>query len=136
MAGTLAISLTARAFRRSSFRAFPADLPDRTASSIPYSRASNCTECFYIFDFCDNFAFFRENPKGKDAVLQQSLQERVFNLKAQILLKLQGPEFGSQELTAFRRELSEGMAGQVAALDRSGFAVRLHLREVERFSPS
>ena len=91
-------------------------------------------KCFYIFDFCDNFAFFRENPKGKDAVLQQSLQERVFNLKAQILLKLQGPEFGSQELTAFRRELSEGMAGQVAALDRSGFAVRLHLREVERFS--
>ena len=50
-------------------------------------------KCFYIFDFCDNFAFFRENPKGKDAVLQQSLQERVFNLKAQILLKLQGPEF-------------------------------------------
>ena len=91
-------------------------------------------KCFYIFDFCDNFAFFRENPKGKDAVLQQSLQERVFNLKAQIVLKLQGPEFGSEELTAFRRELSEGMAGQVAALDRSGFAVRLHLREVERFS--
>lgn len=91
-------------------------------------------KCFYIFDFCDNFAFFRENPKGRDMVLQQSLQERVFNLKAQILLKLQGPEFGSRELTAFRQELSEGMAGQVAALDRSGFAVRLHLREVERFS--
>lgn len=91
-------------------------------------------KCFYIFDFCDNFAFFRENPKGKDVMLQRSLQERVFNLKAQIVLKLQGPEYGAEELTAFRRGLSEDMAAQVAALDRTGFAVRLHLREVERFS--
>lgn len=89
-------------------------------------------KCFYIFDFCGNFAFFRENPKGKDAALQRSLQERVFNLKAQIVLKLQ--EGRTEELTAFRRELAAGMADQIAALDRSGFAVRLHLREVERFS--
>lgn len=89
-------------------------------------------KCFYIFDFCGNFAFFRENPKGKDAALQRSLQERVFNLKAQIVLKLQ--EGRTEKLTAFRRELAAGMADQIAALDRSGFAVRLHLREVERFS--
>lgn len=91
-------------------------------------------KCFYIFDFCGNFAFFRENPKGKDAAVQQSLQERVFNLKAQIVLKLQRPEYETEKLTAFRRELAAGMAAQVAALDRSGFAVRLHLREAERFS--
>jgi len=42
-------------------------------------------KCFYIFDFCGNFVFFRENPKGRDAAVQQSLQERIFNLKNQIV---------------------------------------------------
>lgn len=89
-------------------------------------------KCFYIFDFCDNFAFFRENPKGKDAAVQRSLQERIFNLKAQLVREL--PEHPGEELAAFRRSLVECMAAQVAALDRSSFAVRLHLREVEKFS--
>lgn len=89
---------------------------------------------FYIFDFCGNFAFFRENPKGREAAVQRSLQERIFNLKAQMVLRLQGPEHGAEAPAAFRRELAEGMAAQIAALDRSGFAVRLRLREVERFS--
>ncbi|MDE7219543.1 MAG: DEAD/DEAH box helicase family protein, partial [Oscillospiraceae bacterium] len=89
-------------------------------------------KCFYIFDFCDNFAFFRENPKGKDAAVQRSLQERVFSLKAQLVLKLS--ECRAEEQAAFRRDLVESMAAQIAALDRSSFAVRLHLREVERFS--
>ena len=89
-------------------------------------------KCFYIFDFCGNFAFFRENPKGKDAAVQHSLQERIFNLKAQLVLKLQDGQ--TEELTAFRQELTEDLAAQTAALDRSSFAVRLHLREVEKFS--
>ena len=89
-------------------------------------------KCFYIFDFCDNFAFFRENPKGKDAAVQRSLQERIFNLKARLVLKL--PEYQTEELTAFRQGLIDSMAVQIAALNRSSFAVRLHLREVERFS--
>lgn len=89
-------------------------------------------KCFYIFDFCGNFAFFRENPKGKDAAVQQSLQERIFNLKAQLVLKLQDGQ--TEELTSFRQGLIEDLTAQTAALDRSSFAVRLHLREVEKFS--
>lgn len=40
------------------------------------------------------------------------------------------------EPAALRRaeEPAEGMAAQIAGLNRRGFAVRLHLREVERFS--
>jgi type I restriction enzyme R subunit len=87
-------------------------------------------KCFYIFDFCGNFTFFQENPKGKDAAIQHSLQERIFNLKAQLVLKLQDGQ--TEELAAFRRGLIEDMAAQTAALDRSSFAVRL--REVEKFS--
>ena len=40
----------------------------------------------------------------------------------------------AEEPAALRRELAEGMAPQIAGLDQRGFAVRLHLREVERFS--
>lgn len=43
-------------------------------------------KCFYIFDFCGNFVFFRENLKGgRDATVQQSLQERIFNPENQIV---------------------------------------------------
>jgi len=90
-------------------------------------------ECFYIFDFCDNFAFFRVNPKGREAAMQTSLQERIFNLKAQMALKLQALEYQTVELIAFRKNLVSEMAEQVGALDQSNFAVRQHLRYVEQF---
>ena len=90
-------------------------------------------ECFYIFDFCDNFAFFRVNPKGKEAELQMSLQERIFNLKAQMVLKLQALEYQTEELIPLRKRFVSEMAKQVADLDQSNFAVRQHLRYVEQF---
>lgn len=91
-------------------------------------------DCFYIFDFCDNFAFFRVNPKGKDAAIQMSLQERIFNLKAQMAYKLQATEYQTDDLIPFRKGLVADMLAQVKGLDRSNFAVRQHLRYVERFS--
>ncbi|MBU5627671.1 DEAD/DEAH box helicase family protein [Oscillibacter sp. MSJ-2] len=92
-------------------------------------------ECFYIFDFCDNFAFFRVNPKGKEAALQTSLQERIFNLKSQIVLRLQELEYQTEELAAFRKNLVAELLNAVRGLrELGGFAVRQHLRYVERFS--
>lgn len=90
-------------------------------------------ECFYIFDFCDNFAFFRVNPKGREAAMQTSLQERIFNLKAQMVLKLQALEYQTEELIVFRKNLVSEMAEQVGTLDQYNFAVRQHLRYVEQF---
>ena len=90
-------------------------------------------EKFYIFDFCGNFEFFRMN-KGKASASQMSLPGALFRLKAQIALQLQEPEFQSEELTAFRTALVADMVRKVSELNRENFAVRQHLKYVERFS--
>ncbi len=88
---------------------------------------------FYIFDFCGNFEFFRMN-KGKAAANQMSLQGALFKLKGQIALKLQEPDCQTEELKAFREALVADMVRKVKELNRENFAVRQHLKYVERFS--
>lgn len=88
---------------------------------------------FYIFDFCGNFEFFRMS-KGKAAPAQLSLPGALFRLKAQIVLQLQEPEFQTEEPAAFRAALAADLVRKVNELHRENFAVRQHLKYVERFS--
>ena len=88
---------------------------------------------FYIFDLCGNFAFFRMN-KGQASAVQMPLQSAVFCLKGQIAFKLQDLVYQTEELIPFRQRLVEEMLAKVQQLDRENFAVRQHLREVEKFS--
>ena len=91
-------------------------------------------EKFYIFDFCGNFEFFRMNNKGNPAVSRLPLQGAVFQLKAQVAYKLQELACQTEELTAFRQGLVEDIIAKVQSLNRENFAVRQHLRYVEKFS--
>ncbi len=88
---------------------------------------------FYIFDFCGNFEFFRMN-KGKPTANQMALQGSIFNLKAQIVYKLQDLEYQTEELIAFRKELVENMVRKVQELNKENFAVRQHLKYVELYA--
>lgn len=90
-------------------------------------------EKFYIFDFCGNFEFFRMNP-GKSSANQVALQGALFNLKAQIAMKLQDLSYQTEELIAFRRELVDDMVRKVGELNKENFAVRQHLKYVELYS--
>lgn len=92
-------------------------------------------EKFYIFDLCGNFEFFRMS-QGKEtaAVSQMSLQSAIFYLKAQIVYKLQDLAYQTEELIPFRAQLVEEMLMKVKELNRENFAVRQHLRYVEKFS--
>ena len=89
---------------------------------------------FYIFDFCGNFEFFRMNDKGRPAATHLAIQGAIFHLKAQIVYKLQELAYQTEELAAFRRGLVEDLTSDVQALNRENFAVRQHLRYVEKFS--
>lgn len=88
---------------------------------------------FYIFDLCGNFEFFRMS-KGKASVNQMALQSAVFYLKAQIIYKLQDLDYQTEELMPFREKLVQEMQEKVRRLDRGSFAVKQHLRYVEKFS--
>ena len=88
---------------------------------------------FYIFDFCGNFEFFRMSG-GRPATSQIALQGAIFNLKAQIAYKLQDLAYQTEELISFRKRLVEEMLCKVQELNKENFAVRQHLRYVEKFS--
>ncbi|WP_191378862.1 DEAD/DEAH box helicase family protein [uncultured Flavonifractor sp.] len=88
---------------------------------------------FYIFDLCGNFEFFRMS-KGKATANQMALQSAIFYLKAQIIFKLQDLAYQTGELIPFRQRLMEEMIAKVQELDRGNFAVKQHLRYVEKFS--
>ena len=90
-------------------------------------------EKFYIFDFCGNFEFFRMNS-GHATPNMIALQGAIFSLKAQIAYKLQDLAYQTAELIPFRQSLVSDMLSKVQEMNRENFAVRLHLRYVERFS--
>jgi len=89
---------------------------------------------FYIFDFCGNFDFFRMNKNGNEVPTAASVQERIFNLKVQIIYKLQDVSCCTDELTAFRNSLIDDVTGQISQLNKDNFSVQLHLRYVEQYS--
>lgn len=52
---------------------------------------------FYIFDWCGNFEYFKENPNGTEGVQSQSLAERLFCMRVDITVALQTAEHQENE---------------------------------------
>ena len=90
---------------------------------------------FYIFDFCGNFEFFRLN-KGKATANSLALQGKIFNLKFQIAYKLQDIAYQTAELVAFRKDIVNELSGKVGRLNRENFAIRQHLKYVDKYAKS
>ena len=90
-------------------------------------------EKFYIFDLCGNFKFFRPEIKGREAGVITTLQERTFNTKVQMVYKLQDIIFQTEDLQAYREALVQDLAKQVQALPRDNFAIKQHLRIIDKY---
>ena len=88
---------------------------------------------FLIFDYCGNFEFFRENPKGMETQVGKSLTEKLFNAKVDIIRELQGTEYQTEEYINHRSELVHEVTRDVLALDNDNFRVRQHLQYVEKY---
>jgi type I restriction enzyme R subunit len=87
---------------------------------------------FRVFDFCFNFDFFRENPEGIQASTSAPLGTRLFRARVQLLGHIQGAPELDPEAT-LKGSLTGGLHGEVAAMNRENFIVRMHLESVERF---
>ncbi len=90
-------------------------------------------ERFFIFDWCRNFEFFRENSKPVEGKLAVTVAERVFSRQAELAAALQESAFAGEEYQSWRARLVETMRGQVVALNDEIFTVRAHRREVEKY---
>ncbi len=89
---------------------------------------------FYIFDFCGNFEFFRMNVNGKNVPMTLSVQERIFNLKVNLIYKLQDLALQTEELTAFRNGLIDDVTFKIKELNRENFSVKQHLKFIDLYS--
>ncbi len=88
---------------------------------------------FYIFDFCDNFHFFRMG-KGHEAGVQETLQSALFNLKMELTRKLQEEPYQTNDFKQYRKTLVEDLSKKVKELNRNNFAVKQHIAYVDKFS--
>lgn len=93
----------------------------------------NAKDKFYIFDFCGNFEFFRMS-NGKPTANMIALQGAIFNLEFQIAYKLQGMDYQTDRLIAYRNKLVELMTGKVKELNRENFTVHQHLKYVDAYA--
>ncbi len=89
---------------------------------------------FLIFDFCNNFEFFRVNKNGRETGIQVSLSEKIYTTKAMICRELQASEYQSEdEYITYRKELVDDMHSAVVELNDNSFLVKRHYRYVELF---
>jgi type I restriction enzyme, R subunit len=88
-------------------------------------------ENFIIFDFCENFEFFGNKPKGLDSKRPRSLTERLFEQRIKLTFHLQ--KKNTPETLQYADELKAFMLDQVNKLEESSFLVRQHWRTVEKY---
>ena len=87
---------------------------------------------FRVFDVCFNFDFFRENPAGIKGHGIVPLGTRLFRSRVQLLTLVQAtPDLDPD--TALASALTTALHGEVAAMNRENFIVRMHLEAVDRF---
>ncbi len=91
-------------------------------------------ENFLIFDFCGNFEFFNENPRGKEIKLTPSLSEKLFNIKVDIIKALQDIDYQTPDYIGYRKQLIAEVIQDIKTLNQENFRVKLHLKFIEKCS--
>ena len=87
---------------------------------------------FRVFDFCFNFDFFNENPDGIESSSGVPLGTRLFRSRMLLLTSVRvNPELDPD--AALADTLVTDLHGEVAAMNRENFIVRMHLEAVNRF---
>lgn len=90
--------------------------------------------CFYVFDYCQNFEFFDENPEGVEGGMQESLTKKIFKQRLQLLVHLQRPDYPvTTSETELRGSLTDMLNGEVNLMNPDNFIVRPHRRHLEKY---
>lgn len=90
-------------------------------------------EGFLIFDYCNNFEFFRMNTKGMESAIRQGLTEKIYNTKVQIVRELQEIKYQEPEYMEYRSRLVSDLFDGVRELNLDSWRVKLHLKQVETY---
>ncbi len=91
---------------------------------------------FYIFDFCGNLEFFRQQVPTTDGGSAPGLNERLFGQRVELIAELDGALARQQDdgLAGLRAATASLLREQVTAMPLDNFLVRAKRRLVERYS--
>ena len=113
-------------------------------------------EFFYIFDFCENLEFFKDNPPVVEGSVKESLGSKLFKTRLELIAALDRPATPAQtpnrlvtaEKTSItysgtsvtrttqdlRKEVAALLHGEVSAMNLENFVVRPKRRLVEKYT--
>ncbi|KNF09942.1 type I restriction enzyme EcoKI R protein [Gottschalkia purinilytica] len=89
---------------------------------------------FRIFDYCSNFEYFRENKMGKEAKLNKSLTEKLFNIKTEIIKELQRIEYQNKEYMSYRESLVDELIKFILQIDENRFDSRMKIKYIHKYN--
>ncbi|TYB83475.1 DEAD/DEAH box helicase family protein [Maritimibacter fusiformis] len=91
-------------------------------------------EDFLVFDFCQNFEFFNQNPNVKDGALGPSISEKLFVTRVELMDEISTDDASSDsELVALRDSIEQRLFDEVVGMNLDNFIVRPKRRYVEKF---
>ena len=92
-------------------------------------------EFFYVFDFCQNFEFFNQNPEITEGGGGESLSKRLFMARVALICEIEDRPEQQQtdELKTLRGDVVERLRAEVAGMTTDNFEVRPKRRLVEKF---
>ena len=104
---------------------------------------------FFIFDYCQNLEFFRQNPEMTEGAPAESLGKKLFTTRLELLGELDKRRFTDETVTGIqdpysygdpateigvRRSIADQLHGEVAAMNLDNFVVRPKRRWVEKYA--
>lgn len=90
-------------------------------------------KCFYIFDYLQNFEYFRVNKDGKEGTETKSPQAAIFDKRVRLIFAMQDIAFICDDYQAFRTGLINEVVTQINELNTERVDVRLRLKYIEKY---
>lgn len=89
-------------------------------------------EHFLIFDFCQNFEFFDQNPDASDGAASDTITRRLFASRVELIGELDRLGAGMAD-GDLRSSTVQRLQAEIGGMSVDNFIVRPHRRTVERF---
>jgi type I restriction enzyme R subunit len=91
-------------------------------------------EKFLVFDFCQNFEFFNQNPNTTDGALAPSISEKLFVARVDLMDEIAKAQEPSEDgLIGLKDSIEQRLYDEVMGMNIDNFIVRPARRYVEKF---
>ncbi|MPM28040.1 hypothetical protein SDC9_74557 [bioreactor metagenome] len=88
---------------------------------------------FLIFDYGNNFEFFRAEEKIGETKSVMPLAQRLFNIKVDIIRELQDLQYQEEPFISYRQKLLDELLESIQTLNEEDFRVRMSLKYVTKY---